>query len=393
MPHTPPSKLKMTSGAIDDKDEALAFQLCSLAGAVLTVGHTKAERLQQETAQSTLENLIKQCLLQKNDEVLYEGLEQARFTDSATFAQLKSYIEEAAEAVLVRRTGQPTMEINAFVIPLFARSVGGLQVAQDFQDQAAFELLTESIKQAGLESPHAQVVLLSHAYHLDEIDGISYSHLHEMIRDVAACLADKKHTAIPAIERSFSGWPACPFGAADAAMELRFLVGFSRKKIDDAFYQPPADETAADDWFADRAARFQAWCALASPLVQRCLANDGRQLDIDFLYQDGFYGGKESGMDEYFMLQMLSELRAALVAHPHPLNTVSATVASVVHEGERLVQVSLMLDQAAQAFACVSKPCLDGLDTSEHLNVTLADVVDAIASLGLDPGNIHRLQS
>ena len=85
---------------------------------------------------------------------------------------------------------------------------------------------------------------------------------------------------------------------APARSELRFLLGFALKREDDPFYQAPQEEAAADAYFAARMARYQEWTVQVSPLLQRCLAPAGADLEINFLYQDLFHGGKEQGMAE-----------------------------------------------------------------------------------------------
>ena len=375
--------LKMTSGSIDEQEDAETQALCELALelamqlAAHPEGRPLPEALRQK--QSGFQKLIKKCILQKNDEVLYDALERARFTDLRAYRYLKPAMEEASETVFIRRDEKTTWEINAFVIPLLLRSTGGLQQQQDFQDQEAFEMLTASLQEAGLESREARVVLINHAYHMDEIDGITYSHVNEMIRDAAASLNDKRGAAITAIERSLTGWPEQHFAADDLAVELRFLLGFSMKKTDDPFYRMPDEEAAADAWFDARAQRFQAWSEQVKPLVARCMVNDGRALEINFLYQDLFHGGKAAGMAEYFLLQMMAELTLALEDKKHAPADVRALVAPLDLDGELVLQVQLHAKSNATLVASARKP----LDPASDVQFDIDDVHDGLASMGI----------
>ena len=128
-----------------------------------------------------------------------------------------------------------------------------------------------------------------------------------MLREVAATMSEKKMVDTPALAGSISGWTGGGFEPADDAMELRFLLGFARKRADDPFYLVPEDEEGADAYFAARMERYRQWTLEAAPLVQACLAADPASLSINFLYQDLFYGAKEQGMAEMAMLAMMSD--------------------------------------------------------------------------------------
>lgn len=299
----------------EDRDEAATAQLCELAEAVARdAARGVASSLSREQAQE-FHRLIKRSLHQKKDEILYDALARMEHADHDAGLALKLAIEEAAEITVIERPEGKKREINAFVIPVFLHSLGGLDPERCFQDQEAFDLLTHSLQDGELESAAARVVLVNHGYHLNEIDGITFSHLHEMLRDAFAAMTDKRIAATPAIDRSFGGWPDNPFALEDQAIELRFLLGFALKDLDDPFYAVPEDDAAADAYFTRREQRFQKWTATAAPLVRRCFglppeANGQRNADGDvhFLYQDLFHGGKERGIAEYFMLQMMSTL-------------------------------------------------------------------------------------
>lgn len=367
----------MSSASIDEKEDTLTQQLCDLA---LELAEQE-EDVEQGAAGKPMElsRLIRKHLHAKQDDILYEAIERARDTDLAACALLKQSVEEAAETAIIRRGPGQTWEAHAFAIPLLVRTLGGLDAQQDFQDQAAFEALTASLKQARLESTKARVVLINHAYHLDEIDNITYSHLNEMVRESAGAMTDKKVTAMPAIDLSLSGWPVSDFASDDTALELRFLLGFVLEQPGDPFYAVPTDDAAADDWFAERAQRFQAWSIDAASLVQRCLVTDGRDVDVNFLYQDMFHGAKAGGMAELALLQMLAQLDAGLQDAGIAVADTRAVVGPVEQDGTTLVRVNLHAGDAPAAFATAEK----SFDTLDDLALEIDDVCDALGTLGI----------
>ncbi|MET3132598.1 hypothetical protein AAKU55_002875 [Oxalobacteraceae bacterium GrIS 1.11] len=363
----------------EDKDDAVTQSLCDLALELAEQedSDTQSELLRQKEVE--FQRLIRKNLNQKKDEVLYEAIDRARYEDVGAYQYLRGNIEEASSTVLIRREGAPTMEINAFVVPLFVHSTGGLKEEQGFQDQDAFELLVQSFQQAQLESAKAKVVLMNHAYDLSEIDSITYSHLNDMVRDAWAAMTDKKVQATPALDRSIKGWAENTFGPQDTAVELRFLLGFALKREDDPFYQAPSEEEAADAFFAARTARYQDWTVQVEPLLQRCLAPAGTPLAINFLYQDLFHGGKEQGMAEYFMLQMMAEINAALQEHALDAGQVSAVVAPSDVRGNMVLRVNLHAAGGGALLASSEKP----LDLAADLEAEVDDICDALASMGV----------
>jgi len=372
-----PSKAaKVHKAALNDDqvEEALIQQLAEFAVELASEDEgSPALPLKQRD----LRRMIAKNLRQQQDDVLYEALERTRDLEAGAFPYLRQAIEEAAETVFFTRNEQ-SIEVNAFLIPMFLRTVGGLDSEHNFRDAEAFTALTESIQQAQLESADAKVVLVSYAYHLDEIDAITYSHLEAMVRDAYAAMTDKKIKATPAIERSFGSWPPNRFGPEDTAVELRFLFGFALKNADDPFYNVPKDEAAMDAYFALRAQRFQAWSETVVPLVQRCLVEPGRQFDAHFLYQDLFHGAKERGVTEYFMLQMMSELDHGLQQSGVNGAQTHAVMGPLHHDGELALRVNLY-GETGQLVATVDKP----LDADRDLEVELEDTCDALLTLGV----------
>jgi hypothetical protein len=360
---------RKSSTVVEPDIDALAQALADLALAALNGGAAQVDDMNRS---------LRQALRKKQDEVLYGAIELARFTDPDACRLLRSAIEESAATLQVRKEGAPDREVDAFMVPLFVRSQGGLVEDEGFQDDAAFSELIASFAAAGLESAKAKVVLMRHAYNLDEIDRIAFGDLHDMLREAAASMLDKKIAPTPALERSMHGWTGRTFAPDDDAMELRFLLGFSLKRTDDPFYQPPADEAGADAYFGARMARYQAWTTTAAPVVARCLAQDPARLAIDFLYQDLFYGAKEQGAAELAMLATLSSIDAALAQADRQAADVAAVVAPIDGGDAIALRVCLYTDGAAAPFATVDK----GVDLSADLSAEMDELCDALAGLG-----------
>ena len=262
---------------------------------------------------------------------------------------------------------------------MFVHTLGGIQFEDCFEDQEAFELLSNSLQEAELESRDAVVVLVNHAYHLDEIDAITFSHLNEMVRDAQASMADMRGAATPAIDRSFGPWPEGQFAPDDHAMELRFLLGFALKTTDDAFYRIPQEEAAMDAYFSARAERFEQWAAQIVPVIKRCLAVEGAEIDVNFLYQDLFHGGKERAIAEYFMLQMMSELNHGLAQHGVDPADAKAIIGPAEVRGDAVLRVNLHASAGDALLASAEKPW----NMARDLEDEIADVQDALSTIGV----------
>jgi hypothetical protein len=372
------------------KDEQQTTELCALA-LDLADGEFNddivADATRAELAQKALDfqRLLRKLLNQGKDEVLYGAIELARDESIDGYRYLRNAVEEGAASLLLRREGAPEMEIDAFAIPVFVHSRGGLDPAADFQDGAAYDALLDSFTEAGLESPKAKVVLVSHAYDLDEFERVSYGQLHAMVREAAQSLTEKKIAAAPALERSMAaGWSPTSFGAGDTAVELRFLLGFSLKRADDAFYKVPAGEKTADAYFAKRAERYQKWTEQYGPLVRRCLgrgrgegqpADASAALNLNFLYQDLFFGARAQGQAEYAMLQILSELNQALASQAP--QQASAIIGPSDIDDDMVLRVQL------SAGGAVIASCDKPLDLTADLELEVDDLRDALASIGV----------
>jgi hypothetical protein len=368
---------RKSAAAPDDDADVMAQALADLALDI-------AEREDGDAADLRLKEdefarLVRNALRKKNDEVLYGAIERAKYTDIGAWQYLRSHVEEAGATMMIRRDGKPTEEMVAFLVPLFVHSTGGLKLEQTFQDTAAFELLRASFQQAGLESLDATVVLISHAYDLQEIDSISYSQLNDMLREVAATMSEKKLVETPALAGSISGWKGGAFEPADDAMELRFLLGFARKRADDPFYAVPEDEEGADAFFAARMERYRQWTLEAAPLLQSCLAAEPAALSLNFLYQDLFYGAKEQGMAEMAMLAMMSEINQALDDHQVDAAEVSAIVGPADVDDEMMLRVSLHRAGGGAPLAAPEKP----FGLAADLQTEVDDICDALATIGI----------
>jgi len=359
-----------------DDDEALAQRLSELALALSEQEHAEPDdEAANAGGQDELHKLVRNALRKKNDDLLYGAIEHARDTDVGAYQLLRAQIEEAAATVVLRKEGGPAMEVNAFAIPLFVHSDGGLRQAETFQDGEAFGELVDSFTKAGLESPQAKVVLISHAFDAEEMARISYSQLGEMARDAAAVMSERKLVAAPALEAAMTGWAPTSFAPADKAVELRFLVGFAYKREDDPFYAVPDEEAQADAWFEQRVQRYRAWTEHAAPLVKRCLAASPDALDLYFLYQDLFFGAREQGMAELAMLQMMGTLSQALDGAGEGARAVvgPADVADAM-----VLRVQLVGSDGA-LLASSDKP----LDLAADLQDEVDDIADALGTLGV----------
>ncbi|HBZ07338.1 MAG TPA: hypothetical protein DEP03_13505, partial [Massilia sp.] len=323
---------------------------------------------------------LRKALRRKRDEVLYGAIEIARFTDPQACRLLKAHIGEQAATLHIRREGEPEREIDAFLIPLFVRSTGGLVAGETFADDAAYEELAASFVAADLESTGAKVALVRHAYDLAEIDHISFSTLQELLREAAASLASKKPVPAPQLEASIRGWTGERVAPDETAMELRFLLGFSSKRADDPFYQVPRDEVGADVYFADRMRRYRAWTERVAPLVRRCLAADPDRLSVNFLYQDLFYGAKEQGVAELAILGLLSEIKGLLAGKELEPDAVRAVVAPLDGVEHIVLRVNLYAIDGGPPWGGVSRP----VDLAADLGAEVDELCDALATLGID---------
>lgn len=310
-------------------DQTIARKLFDLALELreLDVYRTVPDALKKKHTE--FRKLIRKALVARRDAALSEALDSCLEEDGVAYDMLLAQVHELTENFVMRTEQGHDVEVNAFVIPMMVRSAGGLEPETCFQDEEAFAQLRDSLQEDGLESERAQVLLVAHAYHPQEIARIGYSQLHAMVREAYEASTRKKMTAAAEIARSVSGWPQTSFSADDVAVELRYLLGFTYKRLDDAFYIVPEKEAAADRYFEAREKRFVRWTQRIVPAIKRCLVAPDTQIDVDFLYQDLFYGGTRAGESEYQVLQIIADLRAALVDNGLDGTAARAVVAPV----------------------------------------------------------------
>lgn len=372
-----PAPRKPVKQAAEPDHEALAQSLVDIALEI-----TEREDLEPAVLASREQDvltLVRRALRRKHDEVLYGAIELARYTDPAACRWLRDQIEEEA-ATLRSRDGDEELEIDAFMIPLFVTSTGGLVEADVFQDDAAFEELNDSFRQAGLASADARVVLVRHLYDLDEVETVRYSDLQDMLREAQASMRSKKLVAAPAIEASMRGWQPGLADAHEEAMELRFLLGFSLKHADDPFYSVPKDEAAADAFFEGRLARYRMWAGSIAPLLQRNLSRTPAGLELNFLYQDLFYGAMEQGIAELAMLATLAEVNWRLDGQDLEPARIKAVVAPLEVGEQAVLRINLYALGGGAPLATVDKP----VDLADDLEIEMEDLCDALGGVGLD---------
>lgn len=351
-----------------------------MADMALEIAEREDGAAQGSEQDEALAGLVRKAIRKKHDDVLYEAIELARYTDPLACRLLRGRVEEEAATLRIRRDDGPEYEIDAFLVPLFVRSQGGLAALETFQDAEAFELLAASLQAQGLDSKGAKVVLLQHAYDLAEIDHVAYGTLHQMLREAAASLLDKKLQPAPTIEASMRGWTGEQVAPDETALELRFLLGFSLKRADDPFYRVPKDEAGSDAYFAARMARYRAWTEAAAPLVARVLARDPERLELNFLYQDLFYGAKEQGVAELAMLGVLAEAKRLLAAKDLAPDAVHAAVAPLDMGDHIVLRANLYALDGGLPWGSVETP----VDLAADLVAEVDDLCDALLSLGLE---------
>ncbi len=344
-----------------------------------TLALTVIERGEAETGSAREEELltlVRRALRRKHDDVLLGAIDNTRYSDPDACRYLRSLVGEEAASQRIRKEQGPEIEIDAFMIPLFVRSTGGLSEDEAFADEEAYTRLVESFQELGLESDAANVVLVRHLYDMDEVDAIGYSLMHEVVREAAASMASRKPLPMPLLESTMSGWTGQQFEPDDAAMELRFLLGFALKPADDPFYAVPADEGGSDAYFEARMLRYRAWTVDAAALVRRCLAADPERVRVDFLYQDLFFGARDSATEEMAMLMTLAEVSGLLGERGLGAADTRAVVAVLDGGDNALLRTNLYAGEVL--VGSIDKP----VDLSADLGEELDDMCDALLTFG-----------
>ncbi|MCS0613364.1 DUF2863 family protein [Massilia kyonggiensis] len=373
-PNRKPAK---TAKPVEADPDELAQNLVDLALEITEREGPDAAALTARQEELTV--LVRRMLRRRHDDVLYGAIEVAKYTDPDCCRLLRERVEEEAATWHVR-DDEAELEIDAFMIPLFVHSTGGLVQEDVFRDDADFEALMDSFRQSGLASAATRIVLVRHLYDLAAVDRIRYSDLQEMLREASQAMRSRKLVATPAIEASMRPWIAGDYEPEDDAMELRFLLGFALKPVDDPFYKIPSGEAASDAYFEGRMARYRMWAGSVSPLLQRCLSRHPAEVELNFLYQDLFYGALEQGVAELSMLATLAEVNQKLEEQQRAPDRIKAVVAPVEANGEPVLRINLYPLDGGAPLATVDKP----LDLAAHLEAELEDLCDALGTVGLD---------
>jgi hypothetical protein len=193
-------------------------------------------------------------------------------------------------------------------------------------------------------------------------------------------MRSKKLVQAPAIEASMRGWHDSGHGPEDDTMELRFLLGFSLKHADDPFYKVPKGEAAADAYFEGRMARYRMWAGNIAPLLSRCLSPHPEQVELNFLYQDLFYGAKGQGVAELAMLAILGEVNGRLDELDQEPERIKAVVAPVDLGTHAALRINLYPLDGGAPLASIDKP----LDLAADLEIEMEDLCDALGTVRLD---------
>jgi hypothetical protein len=373
-----PVKTVKAAKPVEADPDELAQNLVDLALEITEREGADAAALTARQEELTI--LVRRMLRRRHDDVLYGAIEVAKYTDPDCCRLLRERVEEEAATYHVRGDDEAELEIDAFMIPLFVHSTGGLVQDDVFRDDADFEALMDSFRQSGLASAATRIVLVRHLYDLDAVDRIRYSDLQEMLREASQAMRSKKLVATPAIEASMRPWIAGDYEPEDDAMELRFLLGFALKPVDDPFYKIPSGEAASDAYFEGRMARYRMWAGSVSPLLQRCLSRHPAEVELNFLYQDLFYGALEQGVAELSMLATLAEVNQKLEEQQRAPDRIKAVVAPVEANGEPVLRINLYPLDGGAPLATIDKP----LDLAAHLEAELEDLCDALGTVGLD---------
>ena len=139
-----------------------------------------------------------------------------------------------------------------------------------------------------------------------------------------------------------------------------------------------------DAYFGARAERFERWAEQIVPVVKRCLAAEGAEIEVNFLYQDLFHGGKERAIAEYFMLQMMSELNHGLEKHGIDPENAKAIIGPAEVRNEMILRVNLYATADDALIASSDKPWHIGRDLEDEI----ADVQDALTTIGITSQSI-----
>ena len=141
---TKPAKPAKAAKPVEADPDELAQNLVDLALEITERDGPDAAAL--AARQEELSVLVRRMLRRKHDDVLYGAIEVAKYTDPDCCRLLRERVEEEAATYHVRGDDEMELEIDAFMIPLFVHSTGGLVQEDVFHDDADFEALMDSFR-------------------------------------------------------------------------------------------------------------------------------------------------------------------------------------------------------------------------------------------------------
>lgn len=88
-----------------------------MADMALEIAEREDDAAPGEEQAEALASLVRKAIRKKHDEVLYEAIELARYTDPLACRLLRARVEEEAATLRIRREDGPEYEIDAFLVP------------------------------------------------------------------------------------------------------------------------------------------------------------------------------------------------------------------------------------------------------------------------------------
>jgi hypothetical protein len=127
-------------------------------------------------------------------------------------------------------------------------------------------------------------------------------------------------------------------------------------------------------------ARYRMWAGGIAPLLSRCLSSHPAGLELNFLYQDLFYGAKEQALDELGMLATLSEVNGRIDELGLDPARIKAVVAPLDAGGQIVLRINLYRLDGGAPLLTIDKP----VDLAADLESELEELCDALGTSGLD---------
>ncbi|HWJ94402.1 MAG TPA: hypothetical protein VNT33_06730, partial [Telluria sp.] len=110
-----------------------------------------------------------------------------------------------------------------------------------------------------------------------------------------------------------------------------------------------------------------------------CLAADPSRVEVDFLYQDLFFGARDRAEAELGMLAVLSEVNHALSTLGIEIDDARAVVAVLDGGDQAILRTNLYRREASDLLGTIDKP----VDLSADLGEEMDDLCDALTTLGV----------